>query len=51
MSEGPDGRHGADEGRTAAYAAEDVAFGGTDAEDERPIEELIALAAVVTSGE
>ena len=36
---GAGGRRGADEGRTAAYAAEDAAFGGTDAEDERPIED------------
>lgn len=40
-----------DDGRTAVYAAEDTAFGGTDAEDDRPLEDLAAAAAVLTAGE
>ena len=41
----------ADAGRTAVYAAEDAAFGGTDAEDERSPEELALAARALTSGE
>jgi hypothetical protein len=40
-----------DDGRTAVYAAEDAAFGGTDAEDERSIGDLVAAAAALTGGE
>ena len=42
---------GADVGRTAVYAAEEMAFGGTDAEDIRPIADLAAVARTVTTGE
>jgi hypothetical protein len=40
-----------DDGRTAVYAAEEVAFGGTDATDDHDIAELAAAAAVLTAGE
>lgn len=39
-----------DRGRTAVYAAEDAAFGGTDVDDEQPLAALVELAAVVTGG-
>ena len=39
-----------DSGRAAVHAAEEVAFGGTDVEDERPLAELVAVAATVTAG-
>jgi len=39
-----------DEGRTAAYAAEDAAFGGTPLDDELPFGDLVAVARGVTTG-
>ena len=40
-----------DAGRAAVYAAEDVAFGGTELDVPRPIDELVALADRLTAGE
>ena len=42
---------GADDGRTAAYAAEDAAFGGTDLDREVELDELRAVAARVTTSD
>jgi hypothetical protein len=42
---------GADDGRTAAYAAEDVAFGGTDLDREVEPDVLRALATRVTTSD
>ena len=42
---------GTDVGRAAAYAAEEMAFGGTDADDIRPIADLVGAARTVTTGE
>jgi hypothetical protein len=41
---------GDDVGRTAAYAAEDAAFGGTDLDAERAFDDLVGLADDVTGG-
>ena len=41
----------ADVGRTAVYAAEEAAFGGTSLDDERTLAELVAVAAELTSGD
>lgn len=40
----------ADVGRTAVYAAEDAALGGTDLDEERPLPDLVAIAAALTTG-
>ncbi|HEU4842077.1 MAG TPA: hypothetical protein VFT09_11560 [Ilumatobacteraceae bacterium] len=41
----------ADEGRAAAYAAEEAAVGGTELDAGRPLDELVALADRLTAGE
>jgi hypothetical protein len=40
-----------DLGRAATYAAEEDAFGGTELDADTSLEELVALAATVTTGE
>jgi hypothetical protein len=39
-----------DVGRTAVYAAEEAAFGGTELDEERPLAELVAASVALTTG-